>query len=192
VSDTQDEQAPLDLGFARRRPLHIGYTVESIPEAVDLWARAFGAGPFFVIEDIVFDEIEHRHGPAEFDHSTAFGQWGGIAVELWEVHKLAPKATLGPRISATDRPNHVAYHVEDLKAESDRLQALGFELLLRLVVFGSEIRIHDAPQLGHTIEIQTGASVLGLHAGLAAAAEAWDGSNPLRPMSELRRDTGGS
>ena len=102
------------------RPIsHIGYAVKSIPQTVDLWSRAFGAGPFYTVDDVVFDEVTHRDGPAVFEHSSAFGQWGDITVELWEVRKLEPKAAFGPRLNPINQLNHVAYWVDDVEVDRE-------------------------------------------------------------------------
>ena len=46
-----------------------------------------------------------------------------------------------------------------------------------------QISLHDAPLLGHAIEVNNDA-INGLFALFAAGAEGWDGSEPLREMPE--------
>ena len=52
--------------------------------------RRPAAGPFFAMEHIVFDEVTYRGEPAVYDHSSAFGQWGPMLVELTQVHDAQP------------------------------------------------------------------------------------------------------
>src|SRR4029079_1067048 len=64
---------------------HVGYVVEDLPAATQRLARAFGAGPFPTLEHIAFDEVTFAGEPAVYDHSSAFGAWGPILVELTQV-----------------------------------------------------------------------------------------------------------
>lgn len=175
--------------FPKRPIAHVGYTVKDIAAGVDLWTRAFGAGPFFQLGDVEFDELEHDGAPAIFEHSTAFGSWGKIAVELWEIHRLDPVDSLGPRFGTVNQLNHVAYYVDDPQEEGDRLEALGFPLLVRAKVGEVELRLHDAPQLGHMIELQPQSDLTDrFQDGVAAAARDWDGTRPLREVREILPD----
>lgn len=174
------------------RPIsHIGYAVKSIPQTVDLWSRAFGAGPFYTVDDVVFDEVTHRDGPAVFEHSSAFGQWGDITVELWEVRKLEPKAAFGPRLNPINQLNHVAYWVDDVEVETERLEQLGFPFVLGLTIerVDLSVRVHDAPLLGHVIELEKDSQGgRRFFAAIAAGADGWDGARALRSADELAVD----
>ena len=46
------------------------------------------------------------------------------------------------------------------------------------------IALHASPLLGHPIEVhEDSAPINGLFATIAAAAEGWDGADPLRPLA---------
>lgn len=163
---------------------HVGYSVQSIPRAVDFLARSFGAGPFFLMENIRIPRLKNAKGPIVWEHSAAFGQWGGLAVELQQIDKLEPSDAFGPTYERASGFNHVAYAVDDLERENERLQELGFELLFEAVNGPHESNLYDAPLLGHTIEVHQAFDLfLEFHASLAKAAEGWDGTQPLRPAS---------
>ena len=61
---------------------HVGYVVEDLRAGIERFARDFGAGPFFVMEHIAFDAVTFEGGPAVYDHSSGFGAWGPILVEI--------------------------------------------------------------------------------------------------------------
>jgi hypothetical protein len=165
--------------------VHVGYSVESIPRAVDFLVRSFGAGPFFLMENIRIPHLKNADGPVVWEHSAAFGQWGGIAVELQQIDRLEPTGALGPTYERTNVFNHVAYAVNDLAEESERLHGLGFDLLFEAVNGPHESRLFDAPLLGHTIEVHQAFDLFfTFHGSLAEAAENWDGTQPLRPVSD--------
>ncbi len=53
-------------------------------------AEQFGAGPFFVRQHIALLDVVIRGRPGTFDHSSAYGQWGHVMVELVEDHGDGP------------------------------------------------------------------------------------------------------
>jgi hypothetical protein len=78
------------LGALPRPIHHIGFHVPDLRAAVDTWVTVYGAGPFYLLEHVAFDECTSGGTPAVFDHSAAFGQWGAVPVELQQVHDLRP------------------------------------------------------------------------------------------------------
>ena len=53
-------------------------------------AREFGAGPFFLRRHIPLASVTYRGTPATFDHTSAYGQWGAVMVELVQDHGIGP------------------------------------------------------------------------------------------------------
>jgi catechol 2,3-dioxygenase-like lactoylglutathione lyase family enzyme len=176
---------------------HVGYSVSSISETVDFLVRSFGAGPFFLMENIQLDRIWNAAGPIVWEHSAAFGQWGGVAVELQEIRKIEPNGAFGAAYEGTDRFNHVAYAVDNLARESERLREMGFAPLFEASNGPHKSALYDAPLLGHTIEVhQVFDLFIEFHAEMARAADGWDGTQSLRPVpDEVQKrivDGGGS
>jgi catechol 2,3-dioxygenase-like lactoylglutathione lyase family enzyme len=166
------------------RPVHhISYVVADLRAAIDWWVTTLGAGPFFIMEDMQLDEAVYLGEPCVFDHSTAFGQWGPIAIELQELHDVQP-AGLAQAVSANGAGiNHAAFVAEDPVKESARLADMGMPMFLRLRKAHVEVRWHEAPQLGHPVEIHRASpELVALNEGFAQAARDWDGSDPVRPM----------
>ncbi|WP_154754860.1 VOC family protein [Amycolatopsis pithecellobii] len=173
------------------RPIvHIGYTVESIPDAVDFLAGTLGAGPFFLMKDIRIPVLRNANGPIIWDHSAAFGQWGNVGIELQQIDKLEPADAFGPTYQRTSGVNHVAYLADDLAQERARLEEMGLPLLFEASNGPHESLLFDAPLLGHTIEVhQDFALFQQLRAVMVASAEGWDGSDPLRPVPRALQET---
>ena len=59
-----------------------------------------------------------------YDHSSAFGRWGEIIVELTEVHDAQP-AGLRDALTPGGGIGHVAWLAASLEEETDRLRGLG-------------------------------------------------------------------
>jgi catechol 2,3-dioxygenase-like lactoylglutathione lyase family enzyme len=165
------------------RPVsHISYAVADLPRAVEFWADTFGAGPFFVLEHVRFDEIECQGGPALLDHTAAFGQWGSIAVELQRVFEASPDPLAELVAVEPPRLNHVAYISPEVAVDSARLERAGMPKFMFGRIGEVEVTFHDATSaLGHAIEIHRESDhIHGFFDALKTAAQDWRGEDPLR------------
>ena len=95
---------------------HLGVAVHDLDEAVDTYARLFGG------------ELEHR---AQVDEQGV--EAAAVLVGAGRVELLAPLGDETPvgKFLAKRGPgmHHVAYEVDDVQAELDRLSAAGAELI---------------------------------------------------------------
>jgi catechol 2,3-dioxygenase-like lactoylglutathione lyase family enzyme len=172
------------------RPIHhVGYWVDDLDAAVERAVRTLGVGPFLVHRHVTFETFRLADGtevtdPAYLDHSAAFASWGSVVLELAEIHTCAPTlhAAYGVR---TGHVGHVSWVVDDLAAESARLEAAGCALIH--TASSGEVRVawHDGgPLFPHPIEVHgAGAPILGMAGRLAALADGWDGADPMRPIA---------
>jgi catechol 2,3-dioxygenase-like lactoylglutathione lyase family enzyme len=164
---------------------HIGYVVDELPAAAELFARRFGAGPFYAIEHIVFDEVTYRGEPAAYDHSSAFGQCGPMIVELTQVFDARPAGLEEALVKPGDGVGHVGWLADSLEDEVARLEAAG------LVPFhtgrtgpASVVWFDGGPLLGHPIEVlQRRDELERFYDMVTRASEGWDGQDPYRPMT---------
>lgn len=163
--------------------LHLGFAVDSIPEAVDFFAKSLGAGPFYVVENVVFDELEYEGAEVPvWDHSTCLGAWGNQIIELQEMHRIEP-APLEAKLGGINRLNHIGYIAGDFAEESARLESLGLPKYLRIRANLIECFLHEIPVLGMSVEIHKDTEFIrDAHRMFFEAADGWDGSTPLRPM----------
>lgn len=161
---------------------HIGYVVDDLAAAAPRFAATFGAGPFFAMKHIPFDEVTYRGKAATYDHSSAFGAWGPMIVELTQVHAAEPRGLREQLRPPGGGVGHVAWLADSLDRETERLQSLG------LVPFhtgrtgpASAVWFQAAAPLGHPIEVlQRRDELLGFYDVIRRAADSWDGSEPLR------------
>jgi len=164
---------------------HIGYVVDDLRTGVERFGAAFGAGPFFGMEHIAFDEVTFRGEPAVYDHSSAFGQWGPIIVELTQVHDAQPAGLRRSLISPGAGVGHVAWLADSLEDEISRLGAAG------LVPFhtgrtgpASAVWFDGRPVFGHPVEVlRRSEELLRFYAMVHEASVRWDGTDPLRIMT---------
>ena len=160
-------------------PVQIAYAVTDVRTAAHLWAERHGAGPFFVVEHIALSSVRYRGGSASFDHSSAYGQWGPLMVELVCDHTLGPSPVADVVGGGGTGLHHVAHMVRDLDEAGRHLEHLGWpEALHATTAAGMAFAFHDAVNsLGHMIEIyESVPRLVAFYAMVAAAAVDWDGN----------------
>lgn len=161
---------------------HVGYVVDDIEQAVDWAVSTFGAGPFFLVEHLPFDTCTFNGEPAHYDHSSAFGQWGDIKLELTVVHAADPPE-LGRLVGGgAPRFGHVGMLVDDLEAESSALETAGLPVFHAGASGPVSARWHDGrTRLGHHVELlRRGPEIEGFYELIRSSSLGWDGSEPLR------------
>jgi catechol 2,3-dioxygenase-like lactoylglutathione lyase family enzyme len=179
----------LPHGEIAARPIqHIGYIVDDIPAAVSRWVTTFGAGPFFWLgKNLSLLDARFYGEPCVLDHSAVIGKWDNTFVELMQVHHVSPaglrEAFVGSAAEA-NHINHICYAVEDPEAEVARLESLGAPRFWQASLGPMKVSYCDGRgSVGHAIEIhQLGPQFVALFDAVAAAADDWDGSDPLREL----------
>lgn len=159
-------------------PVQIAYAVTDLRAAAARFAATTGAGPFVVVDHIDVPEARVRGEAATFDHSSAYGQWGSVMVELVEEHSPA----LVPPGSGV---HHLAFMVTSLADAIAACVDRGWpELLFARTSGGQEFAFCDArAELGHLVELYEPSERLrGFYAMIAASAVDWDGTDPIRPV----------
>ena len=165
---------------------HIGYVVSDLRGGVDRFSAQTGAGPFFAVEHLVFEDVTYRGEPAVYDHSSAFGQWGSIMVELTQVHDAQPAGLRDAFTQPGAGIGHVGWLADSLEDEVARLVASG------LTVFHagrtgpvSAVWLDGGELFGHPLEVlQRRDEIERFHAMVSHASVGWDGSDPLRIVTE--------
>lgn len=164
---------------------HIGYVVDKLRSGVTRFAAATGAGPFYAMEHIVFDEVTYRGEPAVYDHSSAFGQWGPILVELTEVHDAEPAGLANALVKPGGGVGHVGWLADSLESDVARLQASGLgPFHTGRTGPASAVWLDGGEVFGHPVEVlQRRDELLRFYQMVREAATGWDGSEPYRPMT---------
>jgi hypothetical protein len=160
-------------------PVQIAYAVEDVTIAATAWA-ARGVGPFFVREHIEVHSARVRGRPVTFDHSSAYGQWGDVMVELIRQHDSDADTIVG-----TSGIHHVAFFVDRFATTARQLVASGCsEVLYAETTTGLPFAFHDSlAEHGHLIEIyECTASLARFYEMVRDAADGWDGTDPVRRL----------
>ena len=158
-------------------PVQIAYGTDDVHTAARRWTDR-GIGPFFVLEHIALAHAEIDGVAAEFDHSSAYGQWGDVMVELICQHEGGTAPIVG-----ASGVHHVATFVDDFEESSAALTAAGLDrTLFAQTANGMPFAFHDArATTGHFIEIYERTDRLAdFYAMVRSASIDWTGADPVR------------
>lgn len=165
--------------------MQVAYAVPDAEAAAAQWAARWGAGPFFVRRHIPLTDVTYRGRPASFDHTSAYGQWGSLMVELVQDHGTGPSAVrerYGPDETGL---HHLACFVDELDAALVALNAAGHDTVMTANAGATPFAFVDLwATHGHLLELYPSAveSLRDFYTMVAAAADGWDGSDPVRVM----------
>jgi hypothetical protein len=168
----------------------IAWVVDDLDKAIQQWQQTAQIGPFFVGTHVgaIFTEATHRGSPAEIDISCAIAQAGGVQIELIKQHGSAPSPYRDVYAEGESGLHHICSFVDDVDAECRNYQEHGFEVVMNAVVAGQTpvAYIDTRPMIGCMTELmgRQGLAVQ-MFAATAAAADGWDGTDPVRDLSTL-------
>ncbi len=166
----------------------IAYFVPDARAAAARHSQMFGSGPYFVAEHIPLKRSFYRGREMPFDHTSAYGQWGGVMLEFVQQHNPDPSAMhdLYPYGSGRGGIHHVALWVDDLQASIKAHEDAGHALALYAEMNdGFAFAMMDAShETGHMFELYKPLPALtGFYEFVAKAAAKWDGQDPVRTIA---------
>ena len=166
---------------------HLGYVVEDLEATVQRLVSEFGAGPFFVIRDVPFEQVTSRGEAAKFQHDSAFGQCGAMPIEVMQLKWLDPERVRRGFLQAPPHLHHTAYVVapERVGEAREDLERRGLPEFLHATMGDLDLTYHEAVHTtGHQVELHADNQGLrDFFAKVHGASADWDGSDPLRSPS---------
>lgn len=123
---------------------HVGIAVKDLDAANDLYGSLLGKGPY-KLEDVASEHVR-----------TSFFQTGESKIELLEA--TSPESAIAKYIEKRGEGiHHIAFEVEDIHAEMERLKALGFQLLSDTPKHGADHKlvcfVHPKTTSGVLVEL---------------------------------------
>ena len=167
------------------RPVQVAYHVPDPEAAAVRCARDFGWGPFFLMEHIPLERSLYRGAPAEFDHTSAYGQAGELMVELITQHNDGPSALRDLFAPHETGVHHVACFVADLPAELQRYREQDVAIALEArTKTGVDFAMVDVSALArpHARTVRTQRGPAPLLRARPQCADGWDGDRPVRRL----------
>jgi hypothetical protein len=164
------------------------YFVRNIDEAACNWAKAYGAGPFFMVRHHHCEEFTYRGTAQEADVSYAFGYLGDMMIQFIEQHDDKPSIYRDMFKPGEYGFHHIAYLVSDFAAERQRWLDMGYALATELYADEVNAAYFDTRSLnGVFTEIHGDpAHILGMFAIWKRTHDQWDGvSSPLIEIEDI-------
>ena len=165
----------------------LGNIVHNMDAALHYWTETIGAGPFYIMRNMRFENFRYRGQPAQSPCvSLAFGQAGPLQIELIAQHDDVPSGYRDFLNSGREGPQHLASWFSD-PAEYDAAYQ-------RLIDAGMFVRHESTGPVarfsyfskgdGIYPEVELAEALLpsqnGFFDHIAQQSVGWDGSNPVR------------
>jgi hypothetical protein len=164
-------------------PVQIAYAVPDAVAAAEDWSRRFGAGPFLVRPHVELVDVMYRGAPGEFHHTSAYGHWGSVMVELVQDHGAGPSPIREMFAVGETGVHHLAFIVDSLDESLKALVAAGYSIALSARTTGG-VAFHFVDAVathGHMLELyERSPRVLAFYEEIAAPSRGWDGRDPVR------------
>jgi hypothetical protein len=166
--------------------VQIAYFVDNIESSAIAANRRYGAGPFFIAKEIPLEWVVHRGKEAELVHSSAYGQWGNVMLELVQQDSLGPSPFRDLYEEGFFGLHHIAMMVPSMQQAYQHFEEQQLEIATRAKTSsGVEFAFVDTlSSLGHFLEIyQESEQLLGFYRMVAQASENWQGQEVLRYLN---------
>ena len=167
----------------------IAYFTTDVRRAALAHHQVYGSGPYFVVDNIALRLAVHRGVERQLDHSSAYGQWGGVMVEFVQQNNPGPSCfhDMYREGSGLGGIHHVALWVDDVQQSIESYNAAGHATALyaEMKSDGFAFAMMDTvAAFGHMIELYKPLPALtGFYDFVRQAAAGWDGKEPVRTIS---------
>ena len=148
-------------------------------------ADQHGAGPFFLIENIELAWGFHRGKDQKFVHTSAFGQWGNVMLELVHQDIEGPSPFRDMYGPGDEGIHHMAMIVDSLTETYALCEEHGYEIAAKAQsIVGNEFAFVDTiATLGHMLEIyERNDQLLEFYDLVLNASLDWRGEDPVRRL----------
>lgn len=169
-----------DTGF-----MQLCWVVPDLQAAMAAWTQSTGVGPFFFFESVPFEAPVYRGRPAQDVHITAaMAQAGDVQIELVRQHDDRPSVFRDMFAAGQGGFHHAALYCADYDASLAAYTEAGAEVAFHCLMMGSRTCwIDTRPSLGFMVElIEANPVADSVFAQFRAAADGWDGRDPVRTL----------
>ena len=170
----------------------IAFVVRDLNRTLKYWTETLGVGPFFVASRLVPEDFRYRGRPSAPPCITiALAYSADLQVEIIEQHDSAPSGYLDFLASGREGFHHVSswYKRGEYDRARERLVSSGVDVLHEGRIAGANVRFAyfatDITPGGLVYEMadMLDEPIASRMRPLLAAAEGWDGANPVRDMA---------
>jgi hypothetical protein len=172
--------------FPDQRFMQMCWVVPDLKAAVNDWVRTTGIGPFFYFDSVLFDNPTYRGQATDCPNiSAAMAQAGDVQIELVCQHDDRPSLWRDVVPAGSSGLHHMALYCADYDASLAAYTGNGAQVAFSGLMMGSRVCwIDTCASLGFMVElIEANAVADTVFGSFRAAAQDWDGRDPLRSLS---------
>ena len=161
-----------------------GYVVRDIEAALKHWTGVLGIGPFFYAEHVQLENFRYHGEPFDLEMSVALTNSGDLQIELIQQRNDAHSMYRDFLNSGCEGLHHMSYWTTSYQEDYDRLIAHGFKVGHEGLTAGGPFVYFDTEMHpGTVIELSDISGSKGdFFEYVRAAAENWDGADPVRKI----------
>ena len=168
------------------RQMHqLCWVVPDLRASIDQWVKLKGAGPFFLFENVRFEEALYRGEPVDFPNITAaIGQMGEVQIELVSHTDERPSFFSEVVPHGTTGFHDIAYYCNDYDRDLAIYTEAGVEVAFSAARQGIRTCwVDTTPNLGFMVQLAERSALMdGVFGMIRDAARGWDGSDPIRSL----------
>ncbi len=160
------------------------FVVTDLDAALNHWTRVMGVGPFFQFERVEFAQAWYRgRSVVDMDLTVAIGYWGSLQIELIHQRNDVPSIYTDFPARQLGGLQHMGVLTDSVARDLGRLKSVGVEAVQQGTTAGglrfAYVSTDQHP--GGMIElIESNPRMLRFFAKMEAAAQEWDGRDPVR------------
>ena len=166
--------------------MQLCWVVPDIRAAMASWTNIAGVGPFFLFNEVKYDNPHYRGRPTTcVDITAAIAQAGEFQIELVCQNEERPSVFRDIVPAGQTGFHHTALYCKDYDAEVSAYTRAGAQVVFSGLMMGFRVCWVDASAtLGCMVELIEASEVADtVFAKIRAPAENWDGRDPVRSLS---------
>lgn len=171
------------MGLSKIGPvMQMAFVPADFDAAIRHWTQVMGVGPFFLIENIVLEDLRYLGDPSNCIFSLALAYWGDMQIELIRQENDAPSIYRDAKGGAL---HHTCILTNDMVSAKAIAKESGARILTEAKVGddGAVIYVDTGGGPGSIVEILQPAGGSGaLFDMIKAASVNWDGAEPVRTL----------
>lgn len=162
------------------RIMQMAWVPKDYDATLRYWTDTMGVGPFFDMQHIQVDACKYRGAPVDLDFSVAIAYWGDMQIELIRQHNNAPSIYQTWLEQGREGLHHICLVVDNMEEARTLCTDAGAEVMQEVWLPGGGEAIY-VDLGGLLVEmIDFPKEHLAVFADMKAAADSWDGSDPVR------------
>jgi catechol 2,3-dioxygenase-like lactoylglutathione lyase family enzyme len=166
--------------FSKFGPImQLSFVPSDIEEGLRYWTETMGVGPFYKFAHVAYDHFSYLGESPKVDLTIFKSYWGDVQIELIQQHNDAPSTYSEWLRAGREGLHHVCIAVDDMAAVRAHCAQTGAAIVQEFRAGEVETLYVDSG--GVLVEFaHVSAEFLGAFEVMRAAAQGWDGKDPVR------------